>query len=85
MPEEELQPEAPEKDVPKDRAIICPYCDADPVELEVGPITWPNGIRAAIFSCKNCRKIVPGFLLPAAPPQRPMIVPPGGGPRIIPQ
>lgn len=56
---------------------ICPHCGADPVmpnfrQFNIGPV------RAVTFFCTACRKVLPCFLLPSAPPQA-MVE----GPRIL--
>ncbi len=55
---------------------ICPHCLADPFHMRAHP-TDTGILRAIVFSCSSCRKVVSVFLLPAriqnAPPR--MFVP----------
>ena len=43
---------------------ICPHCGSDPFKMRAHP-TDAGIMRAMIFSCAGCRKVVSVFMLPA--------------------
>lgn len=68
-------PETPAEEAKPEQFPICPHCNAEPVSPNFRPFNI-GPIRAVAFYCTNCRKLLPVFLLPSAPPQPPRIVPP---------
>jgi hypothetical protein len=46
---------------PNPDSPVCPYCNADPIQLQIKALNTPDRLTLIIVTCANldCRKIVP--------------------------
>jgi len=57
------------KTPPETFTLVCPWCEADPVTVNVRNLNFPNGIVLLLASCGGCRKILGVSFAGIAPPQ----------------
>jgi hypothetical protein len=50
-----------EKPAPDPNSPVCPYCGADPIQLQIKAIVTPDRLTLVLVTCANidCRKVVP--------------------------